>query len=213
MPDVIVGFSTGPKKIALVVRGKQGPDHHPGKLEQHADCIQQNGAPIGFFGQGNDSTLNSAGLSMNGIVYDYPLFQRHRPQYVDLNMAVARRVVSTALLVEVDQTTANKFNEAWWRMRTNPGTFDIVGNNCATHASAAFIYAGVLGSTIPWMDTPDNLYDQLVDTIPAGRRTSYTGFMGFTPVSTGFTLQSRPYVPSPTVNSPNQGSWGGSSGA
>jgi hypothetical protein len=213
MPDTIVGFTSGPKKVSVVVRGKQGPNHHPDKLDQHADCILQNGAPIGFFGEGNDGSLNGVGLGMNGVVYDYPLFQRHRPQYVNLNMAVARRVVSTVLIIEVDQTTATKFDEAWWRMRTNPGSFDIVGNNCATHASAAFIYAGVVTSGIPWMDTPDNLYDQLVDQIPAGRRTSYTGFVGFIPSSGGFTMEIRPYTPSPTVNSPNQGSWGGSSGA
>jgi hypothetical protein len=168
MPDTIVGFTSGRNKVSLVVRGKQGPDHHPDKLDQHADCILQIGAPMGFFGEGNDGSLNGIGLGMNGVVYDYALFQRHRPQYVDLNMAVSRRVVSTVLMIEVDRTTANKFDEAWWRMRTNPGSFDIVGNNCATHASAAFIYAGLVTSGIPWMDTPDNLYGQLVDRIPAG---------------------------------------------
>ena len=151
MPDTIVGFTSGPKKVSLVVRGKQGPNHHPDKLDQHADCIRQNGAPIGFFGEGNDGSLNGIGLGMNGVVYDYNLFQRH--------------------------------------------------------------YAGVVTSGIPWMDTPDNLYGQLVDQIPAGRRTSYTGFVGFVPAGGGFTVEIRPYIPSPTVNSPNQGSWGGSSGA
>jgi hypothetical protein len=213
MPDIIVGFSSGLKRISLVVRGKLSPDHHPDKLDQHADCILQNGAPIGFFGEGNDGSLNGIGLGMNGVVYDYQLFQRHRPHYVDMNIAIARRVVSTVLVIEVDQNTANRFDQAWAQMRTNPGSFDILGNNCATHASAAFIFAGVVTSGIPWMDTPDNLYGQLVDTVPAARRTSYSGFTGFLPVADGFQMQQRPYVQVATTNTPNQGSWGGSSGA
>lgn len=212
MVDVIVDFSTGPKKIALVVRGKQGPNQHPDKLDQHADVILQNGSPRGFFGTGNDNSGNAIGLRMDGIVYDYPLFQRHRPQYVNADMAVSRRVVSTVLVIEVDAATAKKFDEAWWRMKQDPGSFDILGNNCSTHASAAFITAGLLDSTIPWMDTPDNLYDQLVEAIPAGRRTSYTGYVGFTPKDgSSFIMLVRPYVATPTVNAPNQGSWGGSS--
>src|SRR5437899_3777599 len=46
--------------IGLVVRGKTGPDDHPGVLDQHADCILPNGAPIGFFG---DEEVASGGSS------------------------------------------------------------------------------------------------------------------------------------------------------
>jgi hypothetical protein len=214
MADTIVDFSKGPKRIALVVRGKLGPTHHPDKLDQHADTIEQDGSPVGFFGTGNNGSFNGIGMGMDGIVYDYPLFQRYRPQYVDQAMAISRRVVSTVLIIEVDKATADKFDDAWSKMKSSPGGFDILGNNCATHASKAFIAAGVLDSTIPWMDTPDNLYDQLVDKVPAGKRTSYTGYVGFTPrVSGGYDLVIKPYTYTPTIAQPNQGSFGGSSGA
>ena len=116
---------------------------------------------------------------MEGVVYDYALLRINRPWYVDKAAAVTNRVVSTVLLIDVDQPTADKFTDAWDRMTKSPGEFNIVGGNCATHASAAFIAAGVISKTIPWMDTPDNLYQQLVDDLPAGRIVSYTGYIGF----------------------------------
>lgn len=209
MPDTIIDFSKGPKKIALVVRGKQAPDHHPGKMEQHADAILQDGAPIGFYGTGNDRSSNNVGMSMQGVVYDYDALRKNRLWYVDVNSAVTYRVVSTVLVVEVDNATADKFGAAWDRMELNPGNFNIVGGNCSTHASAAFISAGVVKKTIPWLDTPDNLYEQLVDTIPASKRQSYTGFVGFTQrQGGGYNLVIRPYVASPKAVAPNPGSSG-----
>lgn len=113
------------------------------------------------------------------------------------------------LLIQVDQKSADAFKAAWDRMRKSPGKFNIVGGNCATHASAAFIDAGVLSKTIPWLDTPDNLYGQLVDTLPAARLTSYSGYVGFTPDPRGgFTLELTPYVAAPRHNTPNPGSTG-----
>ncbi|HUB48048.1 MAG TPA: hypothetical protein VMB73_23970 [Acetobacteraceae bacterium] len=209
MSVIVVKFDTARKRIGLVVRGKHAPDHHPDKLGQHADVILADGAPIGFFGEGNDGSFNSIGLGMQGVVYDYQLLLRHRPYYVDMRAAVANRVVSTVLLIEVEQQAADAFKAAWDRMKTSPGDFNIVGGNCATHASAAFIAAGVLDTSIPWLDTPDNLYGQLVDTLPAARRTSYSGYIGFKPVSSGgFTMEDTPYAAGPQHNKPNPGSTG-----
>ena len=176
MSDIVIDFHKGGRKIGLIVRGKQGPDQHPDKLAQHADTVEADGSPIGFFGEGNDGSLNSVGLGMQGVVYDYALLRRHRPFYVELHSAVANRVVSTVLLINVDQKAADAFKAAWDRMTKSPGDFNIVGGNCATHASAAFISAGVVAQTIPWLDTPDNLYGQLVHDLPAGRWSTYTGY-------------------------------------
>jgi hypothetical protein len=207
MADIVIDFHKGPPKIGLIVRGKQGPDHHPDKLAQHADTILGDGSPEGFFGEGNDGSLNALGLGMQ--VYDYALLRLHRAWYVDKASAVTNRVVSTVLLIDVDQPTADKFKDAWDKMTTSPGDFNIVGGNCATHASAAFIAAGVVSKTIPWMDTPDNLYQQLVDNLPAGRVVSYTGYIGFKPnPSGGYDMEITPYVASPAVAAPNPGSSG-----
>jgi hypothetical protein len=84
-------------------------------------------------------------------------------------------------------------------MRTSPGSFNIVGDNCSTHASKAFIDAGILTDGIPGLDTPDNLYRQLVTKLP-GKTTTMTGYIGFVPkASGGFDMKFRPYVMSPAA--------------
>jgi hypothetical protein len=207
-----IDFTTGgAKRIGLIVRGKLGPDHHPDKMAQHADCILANGAPTGFFGEGNDQSGNAIGLRMAGIVYDYAKLQINRPYYVDKDQAVTARVVSTVLLIDVDQTTADLFAKAWSDMTLHPGDFNIVGGNCASHASAAFIKAKIVSSSIPWLDTPDNLYGQLVEKVPAGKRRSITGFFGFTPKGGGYVMTWEPYTDSPKANRPNPGKSGSSS--
>jgi hypothetical protein len=209
MADIVIDFHKGRTKIGLIVRGKQGPDHHPDKMAQHADVIEADGSPLGFFGEGNDGSFNSIGLGMQGVVYDYTLLQFNRPFYVDKNAAISNRVVSTVLLIDVDKAAADKFRQAWARMTKSPGDFNIVGGNCATHASAAFIAAGVIDKAIPWLDTPDNLYQQLVDDLPAGRVVSYTGFIGFIPnPQGGYDMVISPYVASPKITKPNPGSSG-----
>jgi hypothetical protein len=202
-----VELSTGGKtRIGLIVRGKLSPDHHPDKLDQHADCILADGTPLGFFGEANDNWGNAIGLRMQGAVYDYARLGIERPYYVDMDQANAARVVSTVLLVEVDEATAKLFAKAWDDMSRNPGDFNIIGGNCATHASAAFIQAKVLTAAIPWMDTPDNLYGQLVDSLPASKRTSITGYIGFErKPGGGFRMKVTPYVDDPSANRPNPG--------
>src|SRR5262249_61478862 len=112
----VIHFSQASPKIALIVRGKQGPDLHPDKMDQHADVILADGSPVGFFGEGNDKIGNSIGMRMDGIVYDYDLLKRNRPYYIDVDSATANRVVSTVLIVDVDKTAADKFKAAWDRM-------------------------------------------------------------------------------------------------
>lgn len=206
MPDIVIDFSKGNKKIALVVRGKKGPNDHPGVMDQHADAILPDGAPIGFYGTANGSWANDVGMDMDGAVWTYWDLRRHRPWYVDERSAISHRVVSTVLIVDVTKSEADKFSAAWTRMVRRPGDFEILGNNCSTHASAAFMAAGIVSDSIPGLDTPDHLYEQLVDALPAGRRHSYTGFIGFAPrTGGGYNLTMRPYSPSPTVAAPNPG--------
>jgi hypothetical protein len=209
MADIVVTFSGQQKQIGLIVRGKQSPTHHPDKLAQHADAILSDGSPIGFYGEGNDASGNAIGMRMQGVVYDYAALNIHRPWYVNVKSAIANRVVSTVLLIGVDKKAADLFTGAWEKMTLSPGDFNIVGGNCSTHASAAFIAAGMVDTTIPWLDTPDNLYSQLVDTIPKNRQHSYTGFIGFDPnPAGGYRLIIHPYVAAPTVNAPNPGKSG-----
>lgn len=211
MPDSVrIDISSGnTKRIGLIVRGKMGPDHHPDNLKQHADCILADGSPLGFFGEGNDNSGNRIGLRMQGIVYDYAALAKERPYYVDMASALANRVVSTVLLVGVDDRTATAFKQAWDDMTATPGDFNIVGGNCASHASSAFIRAGVVSRQIPGLDTPDHLYGQLLATVPAGRRSSITGFIGFTSKgSGGYWMDVTPYVDTPRANRPNPGSLG-----
>lgn len=198
-----MSFAAG-GKVALIVRGKLGPVHHPGNMEQHADCILSNGAPFGFFGEGDGDSSNRVGMSMKGIVYDYPAFQRKRPFYVDLKQAQTARVISTVLLVDVTTAEARAFDKQWHDLAKKPGDFHILGGNCSTRASSTFVGSGILKDGIPGLDTPDNLYAQL-----AKKRTckSITGFLGFVPASGGgYEMVWEPYVTT-RVPHPDQSSW------
>ena len=90
--------------------------------------------PEGFFGEGNDGSLNALGLGMQGVVCDYALLRL--PRAIGASgkaCAVTNRVVSTVLMIDVDHPTADKFKDAWdTRRTTSPGDFNIVGGNCAT---------------------------------------------------------------------------------
>lgn len=41
-----------PNIFGLIVRGKHKEKHHPGKPDQHADCILPESEPVGYFGGG-----------------------------------------------------------------------------------------------------------------------------------------------------------------
>lgn len=168
-------------KVALVVRGKASAEHVPGKLEQHADCVRSTGAPVGYFGEGGEGSgyLTSAVLiGIRGEVYDLDGFNRNRPFYVDAALARAYKVVSTALVVRVTGEQATSFDEYWDQLTKDPGTFRLLGKNCSTRASGAFRHAGILQSGIPGLDTPDNLYKQLVKQ-RSDLCQSYSGYIGF----------------------------------
>lgn len=171
--------------VGLVVRGKRSPVHEPSVLDQHADCILPDGSPVGFFGDGPNrsggrhaASSMQMGLNMRGVVYDYSALRAARPWYVNLADAKASGVVSTILTVEVGAALATKFGGYWRRLAGTPGGFDLLGNNCSTHASDAFVSSGVLKDGIPGLDTPNNLYKQLVRFLP-GKTASYSGFVGF----------------------------------
>ncbi len=204
MPDLRITFPNG--QVGLIVRGKLGPTHHPDNMDQHADCILPDGSPMGFFGEVNGRRLNSIGLDMNGAVYDYRELRIHRLYYVDLASAVAYGVVSTVLLVPATATQASKFSTYWHTLDGSPGSFNILGGNCSTHASDAFIASGILTGGIPGLDTPDNLYGQIAGHVSG--TVSHTGFVGFeAKPGGGYDLVIRPY----TMASPTPRARGGSS--
>jgi len=209
MADTIVKFSSSDSCIGLIVRGKLSAQHHPGAMAQHADVILADGSPVGFYGEGNGGNSNSVGLGMQGVVYDHAALRIQRPYYIDVSSAVSNRVVSTVLLVKVTSDQANKFAKSWASMTTDPGNFNILGGNCSTHASASFIDAGLLKRGIPGLDTPDNLYAQLVKELPATSLQSLSGYIGFqVEPGGGFSLALKPYIDTVSVNRPNPGKSG-----
>jgi hypothetical protein len=190
--------SVGPQTIGLIVRGKTGDAHKPGVMEQHADCILPEGEPIGFFGDGGDASsgssggsastsassaagpsasLNSSGINMMGKVADYAELRKIRPFYVDSALAKKYGVKSTALLLDVSAPQAGVFRRFWTDLKANPGMFNLLGGNCSTHASEAFVAAGIVPSGIPGLDTPDNLYRQLKAAF-GGKARIFSGFIG-----------------------------------
>ena len=169
--------------VGLIIRGKQNDHHNPGNMEQHADCILPNGQPVGFFGGGGDASsgssgssfgssitswaggpsgsFNSTGINMKGMVAYHKEMKRIRPMYVDINQARRYKVKSTVLLLEVSVAQASLFQNYWKQLKLKPGSFNILGDNCSTHASEAFIAANIVTGGIPGLDTPNNLYKQL----------------------------------------------------
>ena len=170
--------------VGLIVRGKTSHAHSPGVLEQHADCILADGSPIGFFGEG-DAASGSSGLGLDGAVYDFEEFQQKRPFYVNGASARGLKIVSAVLRITASSTQAARFRTFWTRLDADPDTFNILGGNCSTRASSAFVHAGLLGGGIPGIDTPDNLWRQLC-TIHRGRVTAAYGYIDFQPKGEGF---------------------------
>jgi hypothetical protein len=181
-------------KVALIVRGKTDDDHSPGVMSQHADCATSKGAPVGYFGEGGEGSgyLTSAVLiGIKGEVYGLDEFEIHRPFYVDAAQARGFGVVSTALVVSVNNGEADKFDDYWEKLKADPGTFRLLGKNCSTRASGAFRHAGILSGGIPGLDTPNNLYKQLKSE-RADRCTSHSGYLGFQTAGNGFSMRIEP---------------------
>lgn len=172
-------------KVALIVRGKTSADHTPAKLDQHADCVRSDGAPVGYFGEAGDGgsgyIISAVLIGIRGEVYDMDGFKKNRPFYVDASIARGYGLVSTALVVSVSSAQADHFDEYWEALATDPGTFRLLGKNCSTRASGAFRPAGILAGGIPGLDTPNNLYKQLIRQ-RGDICSSYSGYVGFTTI-------------------------------
>ncbi len=171
-----LSFADG-SKIAYVVRYKKS---HAADAEEgggHSDCILPRGAPVGYFGGGL--------VNAEGAVFGFSNFAARRPHYVHLRDAKANPCVSTVLVMDVGRDRAELFRRAWLSMRSRTDGFTIMGNNCSTHASRACHAAGVTRSPeIRGVDTPTNLYDQIVrDSLVPWR--SYSGYLGFMPQQSG----------------------------
>jgi hypothetical protein len=111
MPSSSIVFSGS--QVALIVRGKNSAAHRPELMEQHADCVLSNGAPIGFYGEGNDgssaggssgiakvsktsaASFNSSGFGMSGVVFEFAQLSRFRANYVDAAIARSTGTIST----------------------------------------------------------------------------------------------------------------------
>ncbi|ROS00199.1 hypothetical protein EDC56_2837 [Sinobacterium caligoides] len=159
---------TASRRIGLIIRGKHSADHEPGLLEQHADCILSNGEPYGFFGDnapasggGFSVSWNRSGMNMKGVAADYAVMKRIRPYYVDAEEAKRYDVKSTLLIIDASIEEAALFDNFWRQLRLKPGRFNILGSNCSSHASKAFITANIVSEGIPGLDTPNNLFKQL----------------------------------------------------
>jgi hypothetical protein len=87
------------------------------------------------------------------------------------------------LIIPVTKEEAQEFKKFWANLKTNSGSFSLLGDNCSTHASEAFRHSGVTKKGIPGLDTPNNLYNQL--STLRKKATSYTGYIGFKKRSSG----------------------------
>ncbi|HEY6527390.1 MAG TPA: hypothetical protein VIZ65_01760 [Cellvibrionaceae bacterium] len=197
-------YVIAPDVIGLIVRGKKNADHSPGKLEQHADCILPCGQPVGFFGEGGDASSgssgpsfssflkswangpslswNSSGLNMKGKVAYYDDLKKIRPMYVSAELAKRYDVCSTVLLLKVTRAQAELFAQYWIDLKLNPGAFNIIGKNCSTYASGAFIATKIVTDGIPGLDTPNGLFEQL-KAKHVGEKRIISGFIGAQPTS------------------------------
>jgi hypothetical protein len=192
-------------RVALIVRGKTSHAHEPDLMQQHADCVLSNGAPVGFFGEGNTgssgggssgsgasskksaNSSGSSGMGLTGVVYDFAALSRKRAPYVDASIAKGSGVVSTVLFIQVSAAEAKAFDKAWADMAADPGSFQILGWNCSSHASQAFQKAGILAGGIPGLDTPNNVYLQLC-TEKAGKVSVASGYVGFSAFGSGYMM-------------------------
>lgn len=175
--------------IALIIRGKKSAEHNPG-INSHADCILPGGEPLGYFSaqgtqSGGDSSgsWHSVGLNQQGQVIDYSIMKRALKAYTNPEIAHSKKLYSTILLIEIDAIEAISFKNYWSNLKTKPDGFRLLGNNCSTHASKAFIKAKILRRGIPGLDTPNNLYKQLLE-LKDRRMISYSGFVGHCPSRT-----------------------------
>ncbi|HWN96967.1 MAG TPA: hypothetical protein VNT99_18200, partial [Methylomirabilota bacterium] len=118
---------------------------------------------------------------------DFAELSKKRAPYVDLHKAKTLGVVSTGLFVSVSNKQAKLFDDYWAALDKSPGAFNLLGGNCSTHASDAFIHAKILGGGIPGLDTPDHLYFQICKE-RKGKCTVLSGYFGFTALGAGYLI-------------------------
>jgi hypothetical protein len=202
MPSPITLRFNGETTIAYVVRFK--PSHAEGPPDGgHSDCILPTGAPVGYFGSG--------AVGADGVVFTYATFLARRKAYVKATEARAAACISTLLVLDVGKRRAEAFRNSWFSMRSKTDGFTILGNNCSTHASRAFHAAGLISThEVDGVDTPNNLYDQIVSDSPVGWK-SYSGYLDFDPVGSGADQLLVPYAVTldatavPTIGGPGGG--------
>lgn len=171
-----ISFAGG-TKVAYIARYKESHTADATDGGGHSDCVLPTGAPVGYFGSG--------AVGGTGVVYGYSQFLAGRPEYVNLSDAKAKPCKSTMLVMDVGAPRADAFRKSWLSMRAKTDGFTIIGNNCSTHASRAVYAAGATTTAeVSGVDTPTNLYDQIVKASLVPWR-SYSGYIAFHQISSG----------------------------
>lgn len=197
--SINLGFNG--QHVGLIVRGKLSAAHEPALSAQHADCILSNGAPMGFFGEGGGqgsstqnapsgssvaaSVISEASFGLRGEVYDFKEFKEKRPFYVEKEMAAKFGTISAVMRLPVSTQEAKLFDAYWHGLDEKPRNFYLAGGNCSTRAAQAFRTAGLTKRGIPGIDTPNNLWNQLVASQGAKVET-YFGIVSFQAHGKGF---------------------------
>ena len=199
------------RSVAFICRGKTSLSQSPNLTDQHGDCVLENGAPIGFFGEDFNAAVDigrvvgeaalmslvpgvgpTLGFALgfgdtytrrDGLVRTYHGFRTARLEYVSISEAKAKRQLSGLVMVPVSAREAQDFRSSWQTMRLDPGAFHYLFNNCSTHAAKAFARANIISPTSETIETPDHLFQYLMKN-RSGANDHY-GYVGFTPVAGG----------------------------
>ena len=143
----------------------------------HIDMAISGVGLFGFYGYGPGPSGNRFGIDFHGYWNDtYAKFERNglgRPDYVDGRAGE----LSTICVVMVCPSQVKKMARELHSLEKHPGLFNILGNNCSTHACEVLGAGGILERGIPGLDTPQNMQDALV------RRYGARCFNGYTQLS------------------------------
>ena len=143
----------------------------------HIDMAIHGIGMFGFYGYGPGTSGNEVGMGFHGYWnYSYHRFafgKVPRANYIDGRAGL----LSTICVVMVCPRQVREMAQKLHQLERHPGKFDIVGNNCSTHACDVLGAGGILRRGIPGLDTPQNLEDALV------RRYKAKCFNGYTKLS------------------------------
>jgi hypothetical protein len=148
----------------------------------HTDLAIPGVGLIGFYGVGG---TGGSGLGMTGNLNmtfaDWTSGSTERNSYVngppnssDINGEVFPSQKSTICEIKVCPRDVESMNIVAEEMYVNPGTFSIVGNNCATHAAQILNAGGVTSGNILGLDTPTGLQSELINNYSANCYSGYT---------------------------------------